>query len=393
MLSADVAIVGAGPAGTWAARTLALAGARVVIFDASHPREKPCGGGLTRRALRFLTEAGVAERVPGVAVRAARFTSGGLDRVSPALVHLPHHDGDRLLVVSRKALDGALLDAAVEAGAEWRAERVLDVAVVRESVAVRTSAGTTDASFLVGADGANSLVRRRVSQPFSRGQISIATGFFARGVTSTDACVHCIADPPGYIWSFPRVDHAAIGICAQADATTVARLRQVVCEWVHREAHADGAELSPYSWPIPSLPRSDFGREQPAGERWALAGDAAGLVDPLTREGIYYALRSGELVAEALSGSAPGDAYASRVRDELHPELSRAAALKAGFFSSHFTDLLVEALRRSDKVRAVMGDLIAGEQPYATLKRRLLATFEFGLAWRLLALQIRGLIS
>ncbi len=392
MLSADVAIVGAGPAGTWAARTLALAGARVVIFDASHPREKPCGGGLTRRALRFLTEAGVAERVPGVAVRAVRFTSG-LDRASPALVRLPHHDGDRLLVVSRKALDGALLGAAVEAGADWRAERVLDVAVSRNSVAVRTSAGTTDASFVVGADGANSLVRRRVSRPFSRGQISIATGFYAHGVTSTDAWVHCMADPPGYIWSFPRVDHAAIGICAQADATTVARLRQVVCEWVHREAHADGAKLSHYSWPIPSLLRPDFAGERPAGERWALAGDAAGLVDPLTREGIYYALRSGELAAEALSGSEAGDAYASRVRDELYPELARAAALKAGFFSSHFTDLLVEALGRSDKVRAVMGDLIAGEQPYATLKRQLLATFEFSLAWRLLALQIRGLIT
>jgi hypothetical protein len=67
--------------------------------------------------------------------------------------------------------------------------------------------------------------------------------------------------------------------------------------------------------------------------------------------------------------------------------------LKAGFFTSSFADLLVEALRRSDKVRAIMAGLVAGDQPYATLKRRLVGTFEVGLAWRLLLLQIRGLAS
>jgi flavin-dependent dehydrogenase len=202
-----------------------------------------------------------------------------------------------------------------------------------------------------------------------------------------------MANPPGYIWSFPRSDHAAIGVCAQADVTGSARLRAVVHDWIQRDGRAAAAQLDFYSWPIPSLRHLDFAREHPAGERWAIVGDAAGLVDPLTREGIYFACRSGELAADALAGKAPGARYAEALRDEVHPELSRAAALKAGFFTSRFTDLLVEALRRSAGVRMVMRDLVAGEQSYATLKRRLLGTFEVGLAWRLLLLQVQGMVS
>jgi geranylgeranyl reductase family protein len=387
----DVAIVGAGPAGAWAARTLALAGARVAMFDPSHPREKPCGGGLTGRALRLIAGSGVVDRVPGVRIRAARFTSG--DACEAAVVSLAD-DGDApLLVADRRTFDLALVEAAVAAGAEWRQERVRDVSTSRSAAAVTTASGTSAAGFLIGSDGANSLVRRRLTAPFSRSQLSIATGFYAAGVTSSEVGVHCVADPPGYAWSFPRPGHAAIGICAQGDVASAARLRSIVRDWIRRDPRTLGARLQPYGWPIPSLAQGDFAREQPAGERWALAGDAAGLVDPLTREGIYFALRSGELIATALAGQDPGGTYTTALREEVHPELSWAAALKAGFFSSRFTDLLVEALQRSDKVRAVMADLVAGRQRYATLIPRLLGTFEVGLAWRLLRLQVRGMVS
>jgi hypothetical protein len=88
----------------------------------------------------------------------------------------------------------------------------------------------------------------------------------------------------------------------------------------------------------------------------------------------------------------PDPSEVDRLHAELLPELARAAALKAGFFTSHFTDLLVEALARSAKVRAIMTDLVAGQQPYATLRARLVGTFEVGLAWRLLKLQLRGMV-
>ena len=113
-----------------------------------------------------------------------------------------------------------------------------------------------------------------------------------------------------------------------------------------------------------------------------LAGDAAGLVDPITREGIYFALLSGEWAAEALLAGASSARYAARVADEIGAELARAARLKAGFFRPSFIGLLMHALRQSRQIRGVMADLIAGTQGYADLKWRLLRTFELRLAWR-----------
>ena len=115
-----------------------------------------------------------------------------------------------------------------------------------------------------------------------------------------------------------------------------------------------------------------------------LLGDAAGLVDPITREGIFFALESGSHAAASLSAADPMREYDARVRDGVHPELRRAARLKEAFFRPRFTRLLIDALESSSAIRGVMIDLIAGRQPYATLKRRLLGTLEFGVMARLL---------
>jgi flavin-dependent dehydrogenase len=123
------------------------------------------------------------------------------------------------------------------------------------------------------------------------------------------------------------------------------------------------------------------------GPGWFLIGDAAGLVDPVTREGIYFALRSGEwAAAAALRGATTGGAtagYHEQIRDEIVADLRRAARYKQKFFDPWFRELLLAALRDSGKVRDVMADLIAGEQPYSTLKWSLVRTAELGLAWRL----------
>ncbi len=382
----DVGVVGAGPAGAWAAYQLARAGAHVTIFDGSHPREKPCGGGVTGRALSLVRAALDGSRVHGTNIRTARFTSAAEGR--SAIVPL---DDRALEVTDRRGFDSALLDAAVRAGVTFVRSRIVDVTAA-PSISVRTRDATYAADFLIGADGANSLVRRRLGEPFTRAQLSIATGCFARGVTSDEIVIEMVGDPPGYLWSFPRADHLAVGVCAQADAGAGSEtLRRVASRWIQAARLTPPAcRLDWYSWPIPSLAARDLTTQTIAGPRWCLVGDAAGLVDPITREGIYFALASGGWAAAAISiGRNAARAYASQVRDEACEELAAAARLKRGFFRPAFTALLLDALERSAPIRAVMADLVAGTQSYRTLKWRLLNTFEIGLASRAL----KGLIT
>jgi len=388
----DVAILGAGPAGAWAAFVLARGGARVTMFDPSHPREKACGGGVTGRALALVRDAVADGAFPRTVVRTARFTAPGRPATATARRARGADEGatvtlddGTLVVASRAAFDAALVNAAARAGARLVRARVTAVTIDAHGVTLDTGSDRFTADVVVGADGANSLLRRRVAAPFRRDQLSIATGFFAHGATSDEIVIELTGDPPGYIWSFPRPDHLAIGICAQADAgITAAQLRARTAAWIDRTGIASRAALEPYSWPIPSLTASDYESLPLAGARWALVGDAAGLVDPITREGIYFALRSADLVARSLMSGRATSTYAASVGDELVRELARAARLKAGFFRPAFLDLMVDAVAHSAPVRRVVADLVAGRQAYATLKWRLIKTLEVGLAWRAL---------
>lgn len=375
MRSFDVAIVGAGPAGAWAASRLTSGGAAVALIDGSHPREKPCGGGVTGRALELL-----GESLPHLEQRVAVETASFAHR--SRIVTLPlagAGSASRLSVLPRRAFDGYLVDRASRAGATLLTTRVIDVERAAAGWRVKTREGEIEAAWLIGADGPGSLVRRRVSRPFERADLSIAAGYYVHGRTSRQIDVAFEDAPAGYLWSFPRPDHLAVGACAQADESTTAELLRISAHWIDR--NVEGGTRERYSWPIPSLRAATLEREQPSGNRWLLAGDAAGLVDPITREGIFFALTSAEHAARSILEAAdPSAAYAARLRDTIHAELILAARLKARFYRPQFMALLISALQRSGRIRAVMADLVAGDQPYHTLRRRLLATLE----WRLM---------
>lgn len=377
----DVIVVGAGPAGATAARDLARAGARVAMLDPSHPREKPCGGGVTGRALDLIDfdPAGLPSRViDRIAFCALEGTAPRPGRV----VELPLPDPTAVRVYAREAFDAAMVAEAVRAGAVPVQSRLSWIDRDTGTWRIESGAGRLTAPWIVGADGAASVVRKRVFRAFDRGQLSIAAGSYVDDVESSTIVIGFIDAPPGYLWSFPRPGHLAVGACAQADLTTTTALHGITDRWLDDYPLAERRPRRRYAWPIPSLTARGLDREQPSGHGWLLTGDAAGLVDPITREGIFFAVRSGQLAASALTTRDPERAYADAVRDEIHAELRRAAALKAGFFRPRFIRLLVEALQESEGIRRVMTDLIAGRQPYRGLKRRLLGTLELGLMLR-----------
>jgi geranylgeranyl diphosphate/geranylgeranyl-bacteriochlorophyllide a reductase len=371
----EVIVTGAGPAGSIAARDLARGGARVALVDASHPREKPCGGGVTGRALAVC---GLRETTASRAIRRVRFEAGS----RATTVDLP---GGYLEVFSREDFDGALRHDAIAAGATPVASRVTSCERDRGRWTVSVAGRPPlSAPWILGADGAGGLVRKQVAPPFTRSQLSIAAGSFVDAADLAEIVIRFVDEPRGYLWSFPRPGHLAVGTCAQADVTTTAAMHATTDAWLDSYPPAAGRARRRYAWPIPSLAAADLDAERPAGDGWMLLGDAAGLVDPITREGIFFALRSGRLAAAALGVADPTRRYAAAVREELHDELHRAARLKAGFFRPRFTGLLVDALAQSQAIRDVMVDLVAGRQPYRGLKRRLLGTLELSLAWRAL---------
>ncbi len=217
-----------------------------------------------------------------------------------------------------------LLDEAIASGAVLVAGRLVSCERVAAGWTLNTTAGPVSGSWLLGADGASGVVRKRVFRPFLRRQLSIAAGSFVEDVTADEIVIHFIDRPRGYLWSFPRRDHLAVGACAQADGTTAGELHAIVDRWLDTYAPARERHRRRYVWPIPSLSAPDLDIERPAGDRWMLLGDAAGLVDPITREGIFFALRSGSLAAAALAGSDPSTTYGHSIHEEIHSEIKRA---------------------------------------------------------------------
>ena len=385
MTDFDVVVAGAGPAGAWMSYRLATAGARVAVVDGSHPREKPCGGGISARALQRLKSLPVERLAHCVRITTAAFRAGS----ETASVSLPSTDGNNpaLVVMSRRDFDGTLLAAACEAGAEHIPQRVTAVTRVGTGWTIGAGDRTVRCSWVVGADGANSFVRRRVYQSFRRDDLSVASGYFVRDRSGSRIDIDFMTAPAGYLWSFPRPDHLAVGMCGQAHDASSHQLFAAVRNWIDTRLNgiADRS-LRRYSWPIPSLSERALIGDCPAGDRWLLVGDAAGLVDPITREGIYFALESADLAAGALAGSDATTAYLTAVRASIHQELRKAARMKARFFALGFTRLLVRALRGSQPVRRIMAGLISGEQGYTGLRRRLLMTGEWRLALKYLQL-------
>ena len=359
-----------------AARDAARRGARVALVDGSHPREKACGGGVTGRALDLVE--GLSTSAQAQAIRSATFEAGG------RTARVTRGDDETLRVFPRAAFDGMLLEQAIASGAEPVLARA--TRVERDGGAWNVEVhgcAPLRGTWIVGADGPTGISRKRLFRPFARAQISIAAGSFVDEATADEVAIAFLDAPVGYFWSFPRPGHLAAGACAQADASSPEALHAATDRWLDRYPPAAGKRRRRYAWPIPSLSAADLAAERHSGDGWLLAGDAAGLVDPITREGIYFALRSGQLAAEALGTADPSRTYGTALRDEIHAELRRAARLKRAFFHPRFTRLLIEALERSPAIRRVMVDLIAGRQSYKGLKRRLLSTLEFRLLWRL----------
>jgi flavin-dependent dehydrogenase len=402
----DVLIVGAGPAGSFAAERLARGGARVVLFDGRPPGEpKACGGGVTSKALRawpYLLEA-------------VGRTIDELDMYSPSGKHLHLKLEEPFAVYSRIAFDTFLRERARSAGAQVFAEKVAGRGFKRsgEHWIVQTQSGKQfSTKWLVGADGANSAIAKKLAGPLPPAEMEVAFGYRAP-LPRDDQAATVIAFLPkwvGYAWAFPRPDHISFGIATTQDAFDHEALDKLLWDFMvsyydeYRTAHSSEraplrngksmkgiwsgnqgksgdqirAELKKsaerYAARIPGLEPRTWDHRHACGEQWALIGDAAGFADPVTGEGIYYALRSADLFAEAYLAGSPLD-YEQRWRQDFGGELQRASQMRRKFYGNFwgapFTERMIHFARGHRGIRKVLGQLISGDQGYTGLKRKL----------------------
>jgi geranylgeranyl reductase family protein len=339
----DALVVGAGPAGSTAAFHLARGGARVLLVDkVRFPRDKPCGGGITVRAARQLPFSidPVVEDEVDVFELGLGYRRRFVRRMRAPLIQM----------TQRRRLDAFMVDQAREAGAEFRDGYVAD---------------GVEATVVIGADGANGKVGREAGLRDHlrgvalEGNASIDPAPFTGRVLLEFGVV-----PGGYAWVFPKGDHVNVGVGGWPQEGP--RLR----EHLHRLCRQHGISVDSLRDVRGHHLPLRRGHSVPAAGRTALVGDAAGLIDPVSGDGIYEAVLSARLAAaDALDIVAGRSADFSRYAAELRRRLAlqTVASWRAKLALERFPRTTFALLRAPLALRGIESLLRADAQEPAEI--------------------------
>jgi geranylgeranyl reductase family protein len=380
--TADVLVVGAGPAGATAARTLAAAGARVRLLDrARFPRNKPCGGAISMRVLgRFPYLGAALDRIPTHRISRLHLESPGRDSI---LVRSP---SPAALMIRRFEFDDLLVRLAVDAGVELvEGAEVTQARTTDSGIELKTrSGGRFIAPRAVAADGIYSVVARRLGINPGWRRTAVALDMMEETpndvLSSVDPDILWVAygygGAEGYSYVFPKRGHVNVGIGyvlddykakveqspydLQTSFVSALRDRGVLAGRSSRQ------HFTPYQIPVAGPLRIT------ATDRVVLAGDAGGFVNGITAEGIYYAMVTGDLAGRALAGAGPR-AFERLWRAEIGGELRDSVLVQRDLLTTPSRiDRLVRAAHGAPTVAALIVRYAMGEVSYSTARRRLL---------------------
>jgi geranylgeranyl reductase family protein len=346
----DVVVVGAGPAGSATALRLARAGAKVILVDRERfPRDKPCGGGLTGRALRHAPCAvdPVVEHVVD------RFRI----RLRYGLSFTRRHATPLVLMTQRRRLDLHIVEQALAAGADFRdGVRVTEIRDEGSGIVASLDGRPVRADTLVGADGANGIVARAagLTSGIVNGvalEANVPYEALDREDIENTAIIELGVVPGGYGWVFPKGDHANVGVGGWGREGP--RLREHLARLTQQHGIDPAALRDRQGHRLPMRRRG----AEPARGRVLLVGDAAGLVDPLSGDGIYEAFVSAELAADAILED-DHESYAPRLAAALDHHASASWAAKRALDRSAAACFWAA---RSPGVFGVVAGLLAGD--------------------------------
>ena len=384
-MQCDVVVVGTGPSGSAAAYWLARSGADVLLVDKAHfPRNKPCGDGLTPRAVDMLESMGLADFV---LKRGRTFTGVRIfahDR-RPSLVNLRAGNDEqprRGVVIPRRDLDDALRQQAVSAGARFLPGFTALVPYRRRGRLAGLQGRydkrplTIEAQLIVVATGANRRLVQALGLSGEDRLRALALRAYLAGLQGLDDYLEIYLDRellPGYAWVFPTGDGTAnVGVGIKLNSTTTVegsrQLRAAFDRLLCSSRLAGGQLLGrPQGFPL----RTDFPAIPMYASGVLVVGEAAGLVNPLTGEGIALALESGKLAAEVasealLSGDLSSDQlrrYDDLLRERYARYFEDARELMARLAHPKVLEAVIRYSQTDNRVREALTIAILDERP------------------------------
>lgn len=363
----NLAIVGGGPAGLYLAWLLQDKGYNIMLFDPRIPFEKPCGGGITFKAIdQFKMLGGISTL--SRSVNKFQFISP-FDSQCDIACEVP------MQIISRKTLSEYQLNLLNYNRVNLVHAKVTEIKRNNDGFTLTTVSDGIhlfdkkyEADFVVGADGAHGISRRWLgAMPFGTNRYS-GLGYYVEGLCTDTAIIKFYKRSKGYLWVFPRGDHSSVGFFSLSRQFSKDLALTNVKEFLKK--YFPTFTLNPekyYSATIPLVWK--WQRENVQGENWALIGDAGGFVDTITGEGIYYAFKSAELLAKAISENNPEKYYDYSF--DMIAELQKSADIFNRFYKTWFTSAMVLLCKRSHFLQQVLVNLVLGRQSYSALKSTL----------------------
>jgi geranylgeranyl reductase family protein len=373
----DLAVIGGGPSGAIAAYETARRSLRVLLLEQEKlPRYKACGGVVAAHVenlVDFPIEPTIERRISRVMVTV---------RLQPPFVSTAPRPFAYL--VMRDVFDSYLVETAARAGADVRQQTALtQLAEVEDGCVLTTTNGAFKAKYVIGADGAYSKTRKLVGAPHFQ-RLSVA---LEREIRTTPDLLLGWNDTialdfgglrSGYAWIFPKATNFSVGVWGPR---SVAKRLRPYCDTLVEHYRGRIGDAEPYLRTGHHLPiRTPH--ERIVYNRVLLVGDAAGLVEPLTGEGIYYAMRSGQIAAEVIheasrSGIRCLPTYQERIEEEIQPELQVSKSLLF-LLDLAPTFWVPRLLRQSHPFWRLFYRIFTGEKQYQDIPRK------FGTLGRLL---------